>query len=68
MLPLEAIERNAFRWRHEDDTFWCGLLPGGRGVQLATKLYTDRVCPFAHHPGAEHGVRCEGRAARPVAP
>ncbi|MFI1284335.1 hypothetical protein ACH4U5_26915 [Streptomyces sp. NPDC020858] len=68
MLPLEAIELNAFRRRHEGDTFWCGLLLGGRGVQLTTKLYTDRACHFAHHPGAELGVRCEGRAARTVAP
>ncbi|MET9960057.1 hypothetical protein ABZ128_13530 [Streptomyces sp. NPDC006326] len=27
MLPLEAIE-HAFRRRHDQDTFWCGLLPG----------------------------------------
>ncbi len=26
MLPLEAIELDAFRRRHEHDTFWCGLL------------------------------------------
>lgn len=24
-----------------DDTFWCGLLLGGCGLQLTTKLYTD---------------------------
>lgn len=41
MLPLEAIELDAFRRRHERDTFWCGLLPGGCGVQLTSKLYTD---------------------------
>ncbi|MFZ3492243.1 hypothetical protein ACODT5_03200 [Streptomyces sp. 5.8] len=52
-LPLEAIELDAFRQRHAHDTFWCGLLLGGCGVQLTTKLYTDRVCHFAHHPGAE---------------
>uniref|UniRef100_UPI002F9121F4 hypothetical protein n=1 Tax=Streptomyces sp. NBC_01562 TaxID=2975879 RepID=UPI002F9121F4 len=74
MLPLEAIELDAFRRRHEHDTFWCGPLLGGCGVQLATRLYTDRVCPgrtaqatqagsaFAH--GAAHaddlvaGCRC----------
>ena len=43
MLPLEAIELDAFRRRYEHDTFWCGLLLGGCGVQLTTKLYTDRV-------------------------
>ncbi|WP_258573023.1 hypothetical protein [Streptomyces sp. KM273126] len=44
MLPLEAIVLDAFRRRHEHDTFWCGLLLGGCGLQLTTKLYTDRVC------------------------
>ncbi|MFD3719876.1 hypothetical protein [Streptomyces sp. NPDC058674] len=53
MLPLEAIELDAFRRRHDQHTFWCGLLLGGCGVQLTTKLYTDRVCHFAHHPGTE---------------
>ncbi|MET9388506.1 DUF721 domain-containing protein [Streptomyces sp. NPDC002928] len=47
MLPLEAIELDAFRRRHEYDTFWCGLLLGGCGVQLTTKLYTDRVCSLS---------------------
>lgn len=41
MLPLEAIELDAFRRRHDHDTFWCGLLLGGCGLQLTTKLYTD---------------------------
>ncbi|WP_263974244.1 hypothetical protein [Streptomyces albicerus] len=31
MLPLEAIELDAFRYRPEHDTFWCGLLLGGCG-------------------------------------
>ncbi|MER5488414.1 hypothetical protein ABT024_35085 [Streptomyces sp. NPDC002812] len=44
---------DAFRQRHENDSYWCGLLLGGCGVRLTTKLYTDRVCHFAHHPGAE---------------
>nr|WSW64556.1 hypothetical protein OG513_39135 [Streptomyces sp. NBC_00998] len=66
MLPLEAIELDAFRQRHVNDTFWCGLLLGGCGVQLTTKLYTDRVCHFAHHPGSEAvGHEC-GRRARGV--
>jgi hypothetical protein len=47
MLPLEAIELDAFRRRHEHDTFWCGLLLGGCGLQLTTKLYTDRVCSLS---------------------
>jgi hypothetical protein len=47
MLPLEAIELGAFRRRHEDDSFWCGLLLGGCGLRLTTKLYTDRVCSLS---------------------
>ncbi|MFE9476767.1 hypothetical protein ACFYOR_38080 [Streptomyces griseofuscus] len=47
MLPLEAIELDAFRRHHEHDTFWCGLLLGGCGLQLTTKLYTDRVCSLS---------------------
>ncbi|WP_258573820.1 hypothetical protein [Streptomyces sp. KM273126] len=38
MLPPEAIELDAFRRRHEHDTFWCGLLLGGCGLQLTAKL------------------------------
>ncbi|MFF5979229.1 hypothetical protein ACFY78_10270 [Streptomyces olindensis] len=44
MLPLGAIELDAFRRHHAHDT--CGLLLGGCGLQLTTKLYTDRVCHF----------------------
>ncbi|MFF3358212.1 hypothetical protein ACFYWN_37655 [Streptomyces sp. NPDC002917] len=67
MLPLEAIELDAFRRRHGDDTFWCGLLLGGCGGQLTTKLYTDRVCHFAHHPGPDGLPHVCGRRARGVA-
>ncbi|WP_328541103.1 zinc finger domain-containing protein [Streptomyces sp. NBC_00344] len=67
MLPLEAIELDVFRRRHEHDTFWCGLLLGGCGVQLTTKLYTDRVCHFAHYPGADGLPHLCGRHARGVA-
>ncbi|MFE5096006.1 hypothetical protein ACFRCI_38100 [Streptomyces sp. NPDC056638] len=66
MLPLEAIELDAFRHRHSDDTFWCGLLLGGCGGQLTTKLYTDRVCHFAHNPGAEGHSHLCGRSSRGV--
>ncbi|MGW0820689.1 hypothetical protein [Streptomyces sp. NPDC002845] len=41
LLPLEAIEMDAFRCRHVGDTFWCRLLLGGCGGQLTTKLYTE---------------------------
>ncbi|MEU0646047.1 hypothetical protein [Streptomyces umbrinus] len=66
MLPLEAIELDAFRRRHEHDTFWCGLLLGGCGGQLTTKLYTDRVCHFAHHPGPDGLPHLCGRHSRGV--
>lgn len=61
MLPLEAIELDAFCRRHDQDSFWCGLLLGGCGGQLTTKLYTDRVCHFAHHPGADGHCGHRGR-------
>jgi hypothetical protein len=50
VLPPEAIELDAFRHSHEGDTFWCGVLLGGCGAQLATKLYVDRQCHFQHFP------------------
>ncbi|MFD9063649.1 hypothetical protein ACFVZ3_19275 [Kitasatospora purpeofusca] len=50
VLPLEAIEVDAFRRAHRGDTFWCGVLLGGCGKQLTTKLYLDRACHLAHFP------------------
>ncbi|MGW7314694.1 hypothetical protein [Streptomyces sp. NPDC054865] len=50
VLPPEAIELDAFRHAHEGDTFWCGVLLGGCGARLATKLYVDRQCHFSHFP------------------
>lgn len=50
LLPTEAIELDVFRRAHRQDTFWCGLLLGGCGGQLATKLYVDRQCHFQHNP------------------
>ncbi|MEU4729613.1 hypothetical protein [Streptomyces sp. NPDC023588] len=67
MLPLEAIELDTFRQQHEHETFWCGLLLGGCGLQLTTKLYTDRVCHFAHYPGPDGHPHLCGRRARGVA-
>ncbi|MFD7498321.1 cell division protein ZapB [Streptomyces sp. NPDC059832] len=66
VLPLEAIELDAFRSLYEKDSFWCGLLLGGCGGQLTTKLYTDRVCHFAHHPGPDGQPHVCGRRARSV--
>ncbi|MGW3928685.1 hypothetical protein ACWECC_11345 [Streptomyces microflavus] len=50
VLPPEAIELDVFRHAHEGNTFWCGVLIGGCGAQLATKLYVDRQCHFQHFP------------------
>ncbi|MBC2906766.1 hypothetical protein [Streptomyces cupreus] len=66
LLPLEAIEVDAFRREHVGDTFWCGLLLGGCGGQLTTKLYTDRVCHFAHRPDPDGLPHVCGRRARDV--
>ncbi|WP_234316552.1 hypothetical protein [Streptomyces sp. NRRL F-5702] len=66
VLPLEAIELDAFRNLHKRDSFWCGLLLGGCGGRLTTKLYTDRVCHFAHHPGPDGQPHVCGRRARSV--
>ncbi|MGW1496391.1 hypothetical protein [Streptomyces sp. NPDC002402] len=52
VLPTEAIELDVFRRAHAHDTFWCGLLLGGCGAQLAHKLYLERQCHFQHYPQA----------------
>lgn len=48
---LDRIRRLAqmdvFRHLHRGATFWCGLLLGGCGGQLTTKLYLDRVCSLS---------------------
>ncbi|MGD3112475.1 hypothetical protein [Streptomyces sp. YGL11-2] len=66
MLPMEAIELDAFRHRYGSDTFWCGTLLGGCGGRLTTKLYTDRACHFAHHPDPDGLPHVCGRRARGV--
>ncbi|WP_181587290.1 hypothetical protein [Streptomyces sp. KM273126] len=38
----------------------------GCGLQLTTKLYTDRVCHFADHPGPDGHLHLCGRRARGV--
>ncbi|MER7191383.1 hypothetical protein [Streptomyces flaveolus] len=55
VLPMKAIELDAFRRRHRGDSFWCGLLLGGCGARLADKLYVDRQCHFQHYPQGQHG-------------
>ncbi|MFC8669014.1 hypothetical protein [Streptomyces sp. NPDC057199] len=37
-----------------------------RGLQLTTKLYTDRVRHFAHYPGPDGHPHLCGRRARGV--
>ncbi|MFD9601755.1 hypothetical protein [Streptomyces sp. NPDC059970] len=66
MLPMEAIELDAFRRHYEGDTFWCGTLLGGCGGQLTTKLYTDKVCHFAHYADPDGLPHLCGRHARGV--
>lgn len=66
MLPMEAIELDAFRRCYAGDTFWCGTLLGGCGGQLTTKLYTNRVCHFAHHADPDGLPHACGRHSRGV--
>ena len=66
VLPLEAIELDAFRKQYEGQTFWCGSWLGGCGRQLTTKLYVDRVCHFAHHPDPDTTRPPCARRARDV--
>jgi hypothetical protein len=48
VLPTEPIELDVFRRIHHGETFWCGVLLGDCGSKLMSRLYTDRVCHFAH--------------------
>ncbi|MFD9566124.1 hypothetical protein [Streptomyces sp. NPDC059994] len=63
VLPIEAIELDDFRARHDGETYWCGVWLGGCGHQLTTKLYTDRACHFAHMPDPEHTSTCARKAS-----
>ncbi|MFE7332322.1 hypothetical protein ACFU8W_47225 [Streptomyces sp. NPDC057565] len=66
VLPMEAIGLDNFRERHTGQSYWCGVWLGGCGHQLTTKLYTSRVCHFAHLPDPEGTSAC-GRKASGVA-
>lgn len=66
ILPLEAIELDAFRRQYAGETFWCGSWLGGCGRQLTTKLYVDRVCHFAHHADSDTDRLPCARRARDV--
>ncbi len=63
VLPMEAMELDFFRVRHDGHTFWCGVWLGGCGQQLTNKLYTDRACHFAHLPDPEHLSTCARKAS-----
>ncbi|MEU7151264.1 hypothetical protein AB0B15_25050 [Streptomyces sp. NPDC045456] len=67
VLPLEAIELDAFRKWYQGQSFWCGTWLDGCGRQLTTKLYVDRVCHFAHHPDPDTTRPPCARRARDVA-
>ncbi|MFE7245231.1 hypothetical protein [Streptomyces sp. NPDC057580] len=66
VLPLEAFELDVFRHLYRGATFWCGVLLGGCGAQLTTKLYTDRVCHFAHYPDPDGLLTVCSRTSRGV--
>ncbi|MFE2541726.1 hypothetical protein [Actinacidiphila glaucinigra] len=65
-LPQKAFDLDVFRHLHRGATFWCGVLLGGCGGQLMTKLYTDRVCHFAHYPDPDGALTVCSRAFRDV--
>ncbi|MFJ1751311.1 competence protein CoiA family protein [Kitasatospora sp. NPDC088134] len=50
ILPMQADELAVWRRKHPTYTYWCGTLLGGCGEPLTDRLYTDKVCHFAHHP------------------
>ncbi|MFJ2061374.1 hypothetical protein ACIOMM_36525 [Streptomyces sp. NPDC087908] len=63
VLPMEAMELDFFRARHDGHTFWCEVWLGGCGQRLTNKLYTDRACHFAHLPDPEHISTCARKAS-----
>ncbi|MET9810865.1 hypothetical protein [Streptomyces halstedii] len=56
ICPEDPEELVAFRLEHAGNSWWCGInLPGGCGRRLITRLYTDKICHFAHVPDP-HGT------------
>lgn len=49
-LPTDAADLELFRREQAGRTFWCGVWLGGCGGRLTTRLYTNKVCHFAHVP------------------
>ncbi|MGW0670710.1 hypothetical protein [Streptomyces sp. NPDC002746] len=59
VCPETVEELEAFRRAHESDTIWCGTkFEGGCGRRLTTRLYTDKICHFAHYASQGSGERC----------
>ncbi|MEU3706972.1 hypothetical protein AB0E82_32300 [Streptomyces anulatus] len=64
VCPETVEELEDFRRAHENDTIWCGTkFEGGCGRRLTTRLYTDKICHFAHYASSGTGERC-GRKAK----
>ncbi|MFB6525049.1 hypothetical protein [Streptomyces sp. NPDC056399] len=64
LCPETPDELEAFRREHTGVTIWCGTqFEGGCGRQLTTRLYTDKICHFAHHGSGGTGGSC-GRKDR----
>ncbi|MFC9595624.1 hypothetical protein ACFTUC_38215 [Streptomyces sp. NPDC056944] len=64
LCPETPKELEAFRREHTGITIWCGTqFEGGCGRQLTTRLYTDKICHFAHFGSGGAGGPC-GRKDR----
>lgn len=64
LCPEIPEELEAFRREHAGVTIWCGTrFEGGCGRQLTTRLYTDKICHFAHYGSGGTGQPC-GRKDR----
>jgi hypothetical protein len=58
ILPEDHGSLDAFRDRHAETSFFCGVLLGGCGRALTTKRYEDRTCHFAHLADADGPSSC----------
>jgi len=63
-LPTDRREAALYLSRYRGARFFCGTHLGGCGWELMSKLYSDRVCHFAHHPDPKGlAPECERRYA-----
>lgn len=61
-LPMDREEAAIYLSRYKGKPFYCGRLLGGCGWRLMDKLYSDRVCHFAHYPDPNGSApECERR-------